>query len=334
MKNLIYYPGFEVRDPAWLKFALLYIDELNPIIPESGDRHLSDLHLKMIGETDLLASHRPTDKEGWLATLDAMGEIEKVMKRPESYSPLFGSGDFLSAWKSPDKHDYTLFLEKYTDDWKRFCIHNHFGTPTSEGIKVHEDLAFVYMTLLAQTIADSRGLSPISDHPKLDEFSIFTRTEGSAESEKIEVAQAVIELQLPANLNEIDLSDVISVRNRQGFKTRLEAFHQEFDKYFDSIESGARPGKFVASFDSIWKDFADDILQTGLGTISFGLGVWITVNSVQAGPANYLKEVVAGTLLAVGGAVKIQKTWKNSQTKRYTRKYLTDLTKIKPVTIS
>ena len=37
MKELIYYPSFEVRNREWLKFALLYIENLNPIIPESGD---------------------------------------------------------------------------------------------------------------------------------------------------------------------------------------------------------------------------------------------------------------------------------------------------------
>ena len=38
MEELIYYPGFEVSNEDWLKFALLYLDKLNPIIPESGEK--------------------------------------------------------------------------------------------------------------------------------------------------------------------------------------------------------------------------------------------------------------------------------------------------------
>jgi hypothetical protein len=37
LKKLIYYPSFEAEDINWLKFALLYIDVLKPIIPRSGD---------------------------------------------------------------------------------------------------------------------------------------------------------------------------------------------------------------------------------------------------------------------------------------------------------
>lgn len=42
MRELIYYPSFEVRNREWLKFALIYLEYLDPIIPESGDVHLSD----------------------------------------------------------------------------------------------------------------------------------------------------------------------------------------------------------------------------------------------------------------------------------------------------
>ena len=34
LKSLLYYPNFEIANKTWLKFALLYIDELRPIIPD------------------------------------------------------------------------------------------------------------------------------------------------------------------------------------------------------------------------------------------------------------------------------------------------------------
>ena len=34
MKSMVYYPGFEVQNEKWLKFALLYFEELRPIIPD------------------------------------------------------------------------------------------------------------------------------------------------------------------------------------------------------------------------------------------------------------------------------------------------------------
>jgi len=333
MKDLIYYPGFEIQQESWLKFALLYIDTLNPIIPRSGDKRLTDLYRRLLGETDLIQSHRPDYQEGWLATLDAIDHTERVIEHPKLYSPIFGEGDFVSAWKSLDNHDYILFKEKYTDDWKDFCIANNFGSEVDEGIKVHHDLAFVYMTLLAHTIGDARGIAPVSDYPSLDKFAIFTRRADQLESKNVEVAQAVIQLELPGNFEEIKLDDVISVRNRAGFKERLSAFHQEFDAYFTSVEKGSRPGKFVASFDSIWKDFSEDILITGAGAITFGLGVWVALTSPNASTEDYVKAIAAGAPVTVGGAIRLKNTWKNTKTRRYTRKYLTDLTKIKPTNL-
>lgn len=332
MKNLIYFPGFEVKDTNWLKFALLYIDSLNPIIPTAGDRYLDDAHKKLLGETDLITSHRPKPEEGFLATRDALEEVQNILRNPESYTFLFGRTDFLDEWKSENNQDYELLGEKYTNEWEKFCINNSLGISTDEGIAVHKDLGFIFMTLLAQTIADGREISSITDHRELDKFSILARS-SDGDSKEIQVAQAVINLELPANIGEIGLDQIITVRNRLGFKEKLAAFHEEFDKYFGEVENGT-PGKFVTSFDSVWKDFSDDILRTSAGVLAFSLGAWIALSSQQAAGINYVQQLAGGASLAIGGAISIKNTWKNTRTKRYTRKYLSDLGKITPTELN
>lgn len=62
MKDMIYYPGFEVRDKTWLKFALLYFDCLRPIIPTTiaPERdYISDSFCIIMDETDLIQPYRP-----------------------------------------------------------------------------------------------------------------------------------------------------------------------------------------------------------------------------------------------------------------------------------
>jgi hypothetical protein len=318
MNKLIYYPGFEVRERDWLKFALLYIDELNPIIPASGDNYLSDLYHKLMDETDLISSHRPDHGEGLKATLDAIDVVERILIRPESYSSVFAGSDVVSAWRDPQNHCYVLFEEKYTRDWERFCVSHGLGTLTDEGITLPKELGFIYMTLLAQTIADSRGISPITDYADLDRFSIFTRRTDAVQPERLEIAQAVIELKLPARLSQIELDEFIKLRNRPGFKQRLKAFHKEFDRYFDNIEDGASPGQFVSSFNSVWMEFSNEFLSAGLNATSFGLGVWILLKAPQIATEAYLKEVVvAGGSLALGGIVGFGNAWKNTRTRRY-----------------
>ena len=51
MRSMIYYPGFEVQKDEWLKFALLYFEELRPIIPYmsvSDDKYLSTSAIHVI----------------------------------------------------------------------------------------------------------------------------------------------------------------------------------------------------------------------------------------------------------------------------------------------
>jgi hypothetical protein len=54
MQRMVYYPGFEVANSTWLKFALLYINTLRPIIPPNGYNYLSNQHRMLKEETDLI----------------------------------------------------------------------------------------------------------------------------------------------------------------------------------------------------------------------------------------------------------------------------------------
>src|SRR6185295_2420058 len=99
MDKLIYYPGFEIADVEWAKFALLYLDTLSPIIPIAGENHLSDTFHRLRDETDLLDVHRPSFREGYPATLDALDQVEKILTNPVRYEPIFGRRNIISDWR-------------------------------------------------------------------------------------------------------------------------------------------------------------------------------------------------------------------------------------------
>jgi hypothetical protein len=330
MKKLIYYPGFEAEDINWLKFAMLYIDVLKPIIPYSGDSFLSDTFRQIRSETDLFQIHRPGYEEGMRASNDALEVVERILEHPERFAPLRFLTNASTRWKKPQTHTYTVFEDKYTDSWEAFCLQNKLASKTLNGIKVSTDLGYIYMALLAQAIADSRGISVITDKPRFDLLSILSRKVDPPTSEKIELARSVLELKLPANLKNIDIDEIIKQRRKDGYKDRLKAFHTELDKFYDSMEQGQTATDFVKLFDKIYKDFSDEIVKLGIGTTTFGLGVWNLVNSPDINSSVYLKEMLGGTSLIVGSIIGIRSTWNNTQTKRYCRKYLASLGRIKP----
>ncbi|BFM38922.1 hypothetical protein [Synechocystis sp. LKSZ1] len=329
LENLIYYPGFEVNSENWLKFALLYLDKLVPIIPSSGDQHLNEIYHKLMNETDLINPHRPEKNEGHYATLDALDNVERILQHPDRYKLTFGKKDFVDNWKQKDTQNYTLFQEKYTDCWENFCLQNKLGHRDNHGIVVHRDLALIYMTILSQAISDKRGISPITDHDSMDRFSIFTRFQSPHEAEIIQTAQGVIELALPVDLSEISFQAIIQHRNGEDFRKMQKAFHQELEAFIKSSENKAE-SNFRPSLGNIWVDFRDEILKLGAGSVYFGLGVWLLLDSQNATVLQDIRQSAAGLTLAVGSTIAIKSTWKNIKSKRFTRKFLSNLKKLQP----
>jgi len=329
LEELIYYPGFEVSSDNWLKFALLYLDKLDPIIPKSGDQHLNEMYHKLMNETDLINPHRPEKDEGHYATLDALNHVECVLQHPERYKFTFGEQDFIERWKQKDAQSYSLFQEKYTDSWEQFCLQNKLGHRDNYGIAVPRDLALIYMTILSQAISERRGISAITDHDSMDRFSIFTRFQSPHEAEIIQTAQGIIELALPVNLSEISLETIIQHRNNENFRKTQKAFHQELKMFVENSENKAG-SNFEPSLGSIWVDFRDEILKIGVGSAPFGLGVWLLLDSPQATVLQDTRQVALGLHLAVGSTIAIKNTWKNTESKRFTRKFLSNLKQLQP----
>lgn len=157
-------------------------------------------------ETDLIQKHRPSSEEGDNATLDAVEQIDRILKRPKAFSGIFSDENYLKKWKDKKQQIFTLFREKYTNYWGDFCIDHKIGRKSRHGLMLSRDVANIYKTILAQCVSDSRGVSPITDDRQLDRFSIFSRKATpniSNEETTIDAAQGIINLKLPGNLQEI-----------------------------------------------------------------------------------------------------------------------------------
>lgn len=324
MKEVIYYPGFEVRSDEWLKFALLYIDHLVPIIPESGDKYLGALSKKLGEDTDLIIPHRPDGHEGSMASLDAIELFDRMLQSPNNYSATLGESDFINKWKDPNSHKFTIFEKKYSKDWEHFCISNGLGQRCHEGIRVARNLGLIYMSFLAHIISESRGMPPITDHPRMDDISVVTRKINTSDTKKLNIAKSVLNLQIPTNLKDISIDKIIAFRNEEGFKNRLHAFHAELGSWISDVENGKAEGDFFQTRGNVFSEFSDGLLKIGVGISTFGLGIWLLL-SKPATSALYIKEISAGAALTIGSVIVIRSTWNHTQTKRNTRKYLATL---------
>ncbi len=327
MKSLLYYPGFEVRSEDWLKFALLYLDELHPIIPEAGERYLSDTVETIRSETDLIWPDSPDYEEGCAATLDAIELVNRMLQNPRDYGDIIGDREYPANWRLLQNHQYTLFEAKYTPAWKEFCLSEGLAITSDEGLRLARPLGLIYMSFLAHTISEARGTPPITDYEEMDHISILTRKASPSTRKKTAIAKSIIQLKLPANISALDIRKLIAHRESEGFKERLHAFHSELEKHLTEVEAGETDRTFLDSRGSTINEFSDEIVSLGVGVAGFSLGVWLLL-SKPASTVEYAKEVTAGTALTVGSVISIRNTWKNTKTKRLTRKYLGKLEKI------
>lgn len=90
MKELLYYPGFEIKNETWLKFALLYLDHISPIIPyinASEKDYLTPTFLKVKNNSDLISIKRPTPDDIDVAFETVLAKLENQLEK--KYYELF-----------------------------------------------------------------------------------------------------------------------------------------------------------------------------------------------------------------------------------------------------
>jgi hypothetical protein len=261
MKELIYFPGFEVRDETWLKFALLYFDKLRPIIPDmpfSEDEYLSDSFLSIMNETDLITPYRPQYDEGYCASVLACEEFEKYLRYPERYREFFGklrAKELRDKWENTYYQTYTLFAGKYNAIFSDFCIENKIASRCNEGILISEDLSFVYMSFLADIISKHNGIEMITDSRKYAKVILNNNQNIATQTmHSLRIAENSIEFSIPSNLNSIPIEKIIQLRKQRSFSECRKAYMVEIQHLIDSKE-GTQTNYSLAEHLSYKKDF-------------------------------------------------------------------------------
>jgi hypothetical protein len=127
VKNLIYYPSLEPPDKEWLKFALLYFEDFQPIIPYNRRSELSSDFQRILNETDLIHPFSPEYEQGQRASLLTIEEAERILDRPTQRRMLFGNANLQKSWKDKSNWTTILYEEKFAYEFLLFCEKNKIG---------------------------------------------------------------------------------------------------------------------------------------------------------------------------------------------------------------
>jgi hypothetical protein len=331
MNNLLYYPGFQINNEEWLKFALLYLKDVNTIVPPEADDYLGATHRFLLAETDLLNSYRPTYEEVSKSTADAVSAISKELKNPVKVFGVLGEIDINDFWRQPYNHNFELFQSKFSYEFEDFCRERGFFSRSENGIMIPYQLGIMYMSFLAHNIGEHNNMAVITDLEEEKKLSSINENawKYNKKFEEIKFIKKLIELQIPGDLNDIPLRSIVKLRNKNSFQRKLREFHLAVNDLVNLNSNFTEQSldEVRRSISLTKESLIGDILDLATSLSATTIAVH-TVLSNDVGNIERVQEILGYGVLA--GTVpqikdKIQGNWRRSLATRY----LTDIKKLK-----
>lgn len=231
MHKLLYYPNFEIQDENFLKFALLYIDEIRPIIPDRARNLLSDTMQDILRDTNLFDPYTPDYRNGQLACIAAIQYLED-RKYISRYDP-----NVQESNNPYTKHNYILYAEKYTDEFENYCLQEALGKRCNEGILLDEDVAYAYMSILAEIISKETETDMITDNRKYaDSVLIYPSRFNRRGKDRLGTIQREIQFHVPYDMYRIPLGEFIRLRSDPRFEELRKNFVAEINTALDAYD--------------------------------------------------------------------------------------------------
>ena len=247
MKTYIYYPGMEVRDELWLKFALIYLERLAFVFTVSEKSGLTALLETLRQQSDLLAE--PPEPAFFAAiTPQIESQITGLVAPDFVRHKVFGNKELITRWRQRANHDCFCPVQPGLERLHGFCLTQGFATQDEGGIRMARRFANLLSMRLAREWALANEGALITDHDYLDRLLHLLESRyhnrGGQDCFHLEIP-----LQVPTHLAEISFDELVALRGRSGFRQQLAAFHQALDALLAMLGSGYADPAVLARFE-------------------------------------------------------------------------------------
>ncbi|UNP87330.1 hypothetical protein MNZ22_10655 [Aeromonas encheleia] len=236
MKTYIYYPGMEVRDELWLKFALIYLERLAFVFTVSEKSGLTALLERLRQQTDLLAE-RPDASFFAAITPQLESQLGGLLAPDFARHKVFGNRELIDRWRASPNHDCFCPAQAGLERLHGFCLAAGFASQDEGGIRMARRFANLLSMRLAREWALANEGALITDHDYLDRLLHLLESRyhhrGGQDCFHLEIP-----LQVPTHLGEITFDELIALRARSGFRQQLAEFHQALDALLAMLGSG------------------------------------------------------------------------------------------------
>lgn len=302
----LYYPHIHLADENWLKVATLYYDSLGRIVPSGYATHDSSFVNALNARTPFIKNFTPQQEIGeihhdFLAF--AREHIANPNKRDAIWEKLGGHIPPVIAALHRDKFELELLVElselglaTTPNDWDQ------------EFYSLEPLTAVLYMTFLADRMAEKRGLPVVTDDPSLQPLLRDFQSDADRDpNAAFALASLVIETAIPVSLDDISVQQILDFRESSEFE-RLR-FYEALRDLAKDIQLMEDPVALEDLLDHKEKIIRDSVAALELcytktriayitGLLSLSAPAWSA--AVGAMPGFGAVPIVATATLAVG----------------------------------
>jgi len=287
----LYYPNILIPDDPWLRRAILYWDNINPIVPWEVQKDIPANHIS-----------RELQKCGILKYIDP----EEVLKYEEgqelskSFLKLVKSKRFLSKIGLPnirkyeikihqDKFGYGLLEELRDEHLFEDCLNGWLLFENTSGI--------IYLGFLASSLAKRLNLEPVTDQREYQSGYFWAQITPSYRH-SLSITSLRLESLLPSPREEIPLNQLLHFKEKH--ERELLSFRRSVNKTIKSLER-VDPIQYEEKLNSLKDEIREQCL---LLDVRLKENKIETVHNALEVPFNIAKNDAStvGTLIAATGA--------------------------------
>ena len=307
----LYYPHIYLPDNVWLRRAILYWDQVNPIVPHglrsraAGDEVFQALHAEGLSE--------------WMEPDDAMRgrRYEQLMSE---FRGLVSSERYLASLgpRGRRKRDMRIFRDKIAyglvEELRELGLVQgpdrqgwfHFEWGTGE----------LYMGYLAAAIAQSFGLEPLTDKREWQDSLLRSQLEEDDREQAF--ASFVLEGLIPTPRSDVGVAEIVAFRRRH--EEELLRFRRAVRETVESLREVSDEVEVARKLDAVKDDVREQSLalarKLGENRIETGLSTLEVSVPAVAGLVAIGSWSVGAVLAGVGGVLKIGRQLLNGRIRK------------------
>lgn len=247
--HALYYPWIDIRDLDWLKSAALYWDRISTIVPRSIAAPYESIEAKALQEEGVLS---PLRVEADMPEVrQASQDFETHAHRPEAMAVLLPPGVVMAEedWEVRESREHTfLHPDKMDAELRSRLLQTRQAERAGRWLKVNRDAANCYMTILAGTLAQNRGLALLADEQRFEPLANLVRR-GEARAAGVpgarrmgEAALAHLSLQVVNITPDMPVEKILKFRRDHRdelarFRQAIGTLASQLDDEFPSLQA-------------------------------------------------------------------------------------------------